>query len=243
MLNEAFEVHDTLNPALWENDKLKLEVKNRILDIVDLFIEQMDIPFKPVDIVIVGSNASFNYNDTSDVDVHLVANFNNNQSKELLVAYYNLERNKFNSNYDISIHGVEIEVYVEDIETGAVSNGIYSVLNDEWIKYPKPIQVKVYDIDKEVSELKQMAEDALNSNSTEDISNAIDKLYLLRKNSIANEGEYGKGNQIFKEIRSLGLLDELKEKLKQAISKDLTLEQLEYKLETSSLTDLLEMDI
>ena len=48
----------------------------------------------------------------------------------------------------------------------------------------------------------------------------------MRKNSIAVDGEYGKGNQLFKDIRSAGLLDKLKSELNTAISKDLSLEGL-----------------
>ena len=31
MLNEKFEVHDTLNPKLWENNNLKSEVREKVL--------------------------------------------------------------------------------------------------------------------------------------------------------------------------------------------------------------------
>ena len=48
----------------------------------------------------------------------------------------------------------------------------------------------------------------------------------MRKNSIAIDGEYGKGNQLIKDIRSAGLLDKLKSELNNAISKDLSLEGL-----------------
>ena len=52
------------------------------------------------------------------------------------------------------------------------------------------------------------------------------KLYLIRKNSLSADGEFGKGNLIFKEIRALNLLDKLKDKANELISKELTLEQL-----------------
>lgn len=49
---------------------------------------------------------------------------------------------------------------------------------------------------------------------------------MIRKNSIAIDGEYGKGNQLFKSIRDLGLLDELKNRTNEVLSQDLSMESL-----------------
>ena len=49
-------------------------------------------------------------------------------------------------------------------------------------------------------------------------------LYLMRKDSIATDGEYGVGNLLFKEIRNRGLLSALKDKYNEMISDELTLE-------------------
>jgi hypothetical protein len=52
----------------------------------------------------------------------------------------------------------------------------------------------------------------------------IDDLYILRKNGLISDGEYGKGNQTFKEIRSIGLLQDLKDSYMELKSKELSLE-------------------
>ena len=54
----------------------------------------------------------------------------------------------------------------------------------------------------------------------------IDRLYLMRHNALAVDGEYGKGNQLFKEIRNSGLLDKLKNSLTIQLSSRLSLEEL-----------------
>ena len=54
----------------------------------------------------------------------------------------------------------------------------------------------------------------------------INKLYMLRKESLINDGEYGKGNLIFKKFRDDGLLDILKERRDAYTSDDLTVESL-----------------
>ena len=65
------------------------------------------------------------------------------------------------------------------------------------------------------------------ANPTSDaVQTMINRLYLIRKNSILVDGEYGTGNLIFKAIRDAGLLQKLKEELYNILSKELTFEHL-----------------
>lgn len=177
------------------------------------------------------------------MDVHIVVNFDiYDSSNQILTAYYNLEKSKFNE-ADISIHGVEVELYVEDTQTNVTSNGIYSVMYDKWIKYPKPIEVKQFDVSALVDKWKIIIENALDSGDDEKVNDVINQLYLIRKQSILVDGEYGKGNYLFKGIRDLGLLDELKRKKLEFRDSRLTLEELKYKMDTSSVSDLFKMEM
>ena len=58
------------------------------------------------------------------------------------------------------------------------------------------------------------------------IQNKLDDIYLMRRNSISSDGEFGEGNLLFKEIRNLGLKDKLSQKIQELTSADLTLEGL-----------------
>ena len=77
-LNEsAVELHDNLNPKLWTSDnELKPLVRNKLLRIVDKYIDSSDVLTKNdvIDVELLGSNASYNYTPYSDLDVHLVVN-------------------------------------------------------------------------------------------------------------------------------------------------------------------------
>lgn len=226
-INEAIEVHDKLNSKIWDGTALRKEVRDKILEIVNYFTSELEVELPVLDIYLVGSNASYNYTDKSDLDVHIITNFNLlDSSEEILQAYYRSEASNFNKNYNVSVHGVDIELYIEDVESGAVSNGIYSIYREEWIKFPKPIDVEEYDTSKDVQELSDEIRKVISSNSFENVKNELDKIYLMRKESIANEGEYGYGNQLFKDLRNLGLIDKLKEKYKEFKSVELTLENL-----------------
>lgn len=227
-LSEDLQVHNNLNPKLWNSDnELLPEVREKIISIVKQFEEDLDnIPINIVDIQLVGSNCSFNYTDHSDLDVHIMCNFEVIPiNPEILQTVYNVKKTEFNKNYDISIKGIEVEMYVQDIKSSTTSNGIYSLCDDEWIKFPKPItNITHYDTSEEVSKWKKKIEHVLLFKDREDIVNAINTLYLMRTNSIQVDGEYGKGNQIFKDIRNLGLLDELKKALKEATARELSME-------------------
>lgn len=228
IINEAIEVHNELNPKLWNGTKLKEDVKQQILVIVDAFIEYVEVPVKVADIQIVGSNASYNYTDDSDLDVHIITNFNSlNQDSYLVQLFYNVNKTSFNKKYDISIHGIPVEVYVEDMDSSVNSNGIYSVLKDEWIKAPKIItSVPNVDLTKYVDTWTEKIREAIKTDDIDAVRDMVDRLYLMRKNSIVVDGEFGTGNLIFKEIRNTGLLQELKDKITEIESHNLSLESL-----------------
>lgn len=230
MIVEKFEAHETLNNKLWDEDnKLITSVRERILKIVEQFLSSCELPLPLVDIHIVGSQASYNYTNHSDLDVHLIANFELvDASKEILQTAYNSIKTKFNSDYDITIKGIDVELYVEDINSTVMSNGIYSVCQDCWIKFPKRLtDIRVPDVSEELAVWKERIEKAVSTNSSNKIEQLINDIYLVRKNSLDVEGEYGSGNQLFKEIRNSGLLDLLKQSYKESRSKELSLESLQ----------------
>ena len=230
-LLEDLIIHDELNPDLYSNKKLKKEVRDKILEVVDYFInDYIEFKIPVLDIVIVGSNASYNYTPQSDIDIHIITNFAQfiyKCNEEVLRKLYDFEKAVFNKSYDIQIKGRQVEIYVENLNTSTVSNGIYSVFNDKWIKFPSPIVAQEYDTSKKLGEITTKLMDILVRGDKEEIENAINALYIMRKNALATEGEYGEANQLFKDIRNSGILSELKDKLRELISNDLSLESLD----------------
>jgi len=218
-INAAVEVHNTLNPKIWDNsNKLRGDVREKLLDAVDEFETGIELPVKFLDAYIVGSNASFNYTKYSDLDVHCIVNFARiDADRAVTEAWMWDEKKIFNDEYDIQIRGIDVEMYIEDVGSNTVSNGIYSLFKDEWIKFPEPIVVDVdeQEVDEQVSVLIPKIESVLtinDSNRLDEVENMIDELYLIRKEGLATDGEYGVGNQVFKEIRNLGYLDRLKDR-------------------------------
>lgn len=231
----AVELHDNLNTKIWdEENNLRPIVREKLLQIVKQYAEDSEVlRYNDIlDAEIVGSNASYNYTPQSDLDLHLVVNMENlSCDPALFQLACNAEKINFNKSYDIRVRGIEVELYVEDVKSSTASNGVYSVFENKWIKFPAKIEVPSFEEDAGYNTLlndyKNKAEALLGPDaSVEAINNYIDSLYTLRRSGIMTDGEFSKGNFIFKEIRNLGLLDELKARLKDLRSKELSVESL-----------------
>ena len=224
------ELHDELNPRIWDEDnQLKPKIKKGILDIVNEFVDYIEYDLPVVDIVIVGSNASYNYTDKSDLDIHLIVNFENiDENKALVNALCQSWKTLFNKSYDIKLGGQHAELYVEDMQTSTNSNGIYSVTNDKWLKYPTQIHIpQNLDIEDDLVRVEIEIENALDSNDLQEVEKMIDWLYYQRKLALQLHGEFSVGNLIFKAVRNDGLLDKLKEKRLELKSGELTVEHFD----------------
>ncbi len=224
------EYHDTLNPKLWENNSLKSDVKNKLLEIYQTFISRLkenEIPIDIIDVLLLGSNAAYNYTDNSDIDLHIITDFSNLPLNDTLTQiFYNNEKSKFNDDYDITIKGLPVEVYIEDINAGNMTDGVYSLLQDKWIKFPEHNPPKEVDYTKLLDVYKNKISTALNSGSSEKIKDMINEIKMLRKVALMDGGIYSKGNLVFKELRNDGSIDNLYNKLHELTSQELSLEKL-----------------
>lgn len=230
IIREAYEVHDTLNSKLFDlkTNKLKQDVLQKLSEIYEEFLKQIDpLTLSVVDVQFVGSNAGYNYNENSDIDLHLIVNFDLNYiDNELLQSIYNDKKNDFNKKYDLELYDIPVEVYIEDIKSMNASSGVYSILRNEWVKEPEPIEYEVPDYSKEAKETKTKVNEVLKSKDPQLIEDTINGIYMSRKIGLATEGEMSIGNLVFKELRNDGLLDGLRNKYYELRSNELSLESL-----------------
>ena len=72
----TFEIHDSLTSDVWEDDDfIDPEIKSHLERIAHDFIDSLGIPVNIDDIVITGSIANYNWSRFSDVDVHILVDF------------------------------------------------------------------------------------------------------------------------------------------------------------------------
>ena len=233
LLKEVFEIHNQLNPRLfgYEN-QLKDDVRLRLIEIADILVESIqedNIPIKVYDYWLVGSNAAYNYSSESDIDVHIIVDMEQELNPYFLKLLYDYAKSSFNDKYNIKVKGHEVELYLEDVDTSAVTNGIYSLKQNKWIKIPvKTESIKTIEI--ENSQIYKDTYNAYINLKDEDVEQFIDDLYLMRKISLSDKGEFGEGNLVFKQFRNNGFLKDLKDRKYAYKSKQLTLEKLEEAL-------------
>lgn len=222
-------LHDELNQRIFDGMKMRDNVREALLKIVQEFLDKLnenEIPIVVIDYRLVGSNAAYNYTSKSDIDVHIIADLSNfkNDSK-LLQLLYDYFKSNFNDKYDITVRGMDVELYIEDSSLGSISNGVYSIKDNEWVKKPKKINAPDFKVEdsKQYKDLVKQYQDI----KDDEISDFIDNLYVIRKVSLSKGGEFAEGNLIFKAFRDNGYLDDLKTRQAEIRSKELSLESLE----------------
>lgn len=119
--------------------------------------------------------------------------------------------------------------YDKKIVNSVKSNGVYS-LKKGWLKHPERKDIPDVDMDAfdRLFAGWKVRYDGLAGKavSSDDVTEFIEDLYGLRRKSIAEDGEYGLGNLVFKEFRNRGYLDRLRELRNELKSKELSLESV-----------------
>ena len=150
----SLELKDELAPDIWVHEnKIKPEIRQKLMKIAEDFLKEKKLDeFDIKDITITGSLANYNWSKYSDIDLHIVADFSKiNSDTDLVKAFFDAARMRWNDIHDIMIRGYEVEIYVENVNEKHKSTGIYSLADDEWIKKPKP---ESRDIDFETADKK-----------------------------------------------------------------------------------------
>lgn len=221
MLRE-YQTHNELNPKLWTSDQtMPDKVRNGFLKIANAFYEFLEIDTHIIDIVLIGSNANYNWTDNSDIDIHVVVNYLEIGSNLFLVEnYLRAKKSIWSSKYPLKYKGMDIELYAQDSNQdlhGSV--GIFSLTKNKWIHEPNAdvisiddelIQQKAQPYEYEIEQLSMQ-----DPNIDKKIKQLLVKLQNLRKTGLDAAGEYSVENLAFKHLRNKGLIDRLKEMLRQ----------------------------
>jgi predicted nucleotidyltransferase len=205
--------HDELCPAAWLNGTLRGEVRERLIGIAQLFISYLEVNgFEVKDIVLTGSLANYNWTEFSDFDLHVVTDYRNLECDDLAEAFYRAKKTIWNERHDITIYAHEVELYVEDVNEPPVSGGVYSVLHDHWIKEPRQENPNINDtaiVHKVQDLVDQIERNIASADDPEDLRRLTDKISKMRKNGLADGGEFSVENLTFKTLRNLGIIKAL----------------------------------
>ena len=156
--------HDELCPAAWNGTEIKPEVRTRLVEIANIFVQYLDVQgFEVYDIVLVGSLVNYNWTEFSDFDLHVVTDYRDLRCDDLAEAFYRAKKTIWNNEHDITIYNHEVELYVEDVNEPPVSGGLFSILHNKWIKTPDHKNPNINDtaIVRKVHELEDQIERAI----------------------------------------------------------------------------------
>ena len=198
------------------------EVRTALLTAAEDFWGSMELPedAEPLDILLVGSTAGYNWSEFSDIDIHVVAEYGDINSDEDLVRDYGMKaRSVWNSGHDVEIGVFAVEVYLQDANDPHITPGIYSLVDDMWVVEPtkeRPVvdinaaitkaEALMHDIDSSLAVLRTNREAGFDL-----IDTFTDKLYGMRQAGLTDAGLYSVENVAFKILRRNGYLDKLKD--------------------------------
>jgi hypothetical protein len=226
---DAITFHDSLNPKLWNNNKLRPEVKKQLEIIAQDFLMELGVNELDVtDITVSGSNAAYSYTPHSDLDLHILVNLKDLPNNEVYKELFNAKKSLYNDSHDIKIHGVPVELYVQDASEPVVSLGEYSIKKDKWLKIPSKRRAN---FDQAASKLKynkilELIQHALSSGKLKKVQNVINKIRQYRQAGLDKGGEFGPENLAYKALRSQGYITKLYKLRDKLHSEKLTIETM-----------------
>lgn len=215
---------------IWKNDKLIPQVRKVLLKNALEFIKYSKVDkmnFK--DIIITGSLANYNYTENSDIDLHVLIDFDQiSEDKEFVGEYFKNKKNLWSENYPSSIKGHEVELYFQDVSEPHTSTGVYSLISDEWLTKPvkKMITIDTPNVQLKSAHIMNAIDDLEETNGdiTEKIETLINRIKKMRKSGLEKEGEFSTENIVFKVLKNSGYIKKLYDLKKEEISNELTLE-------------------
>jgi hypothetical protein len=228
-ISDAISFHDKLNPKLWNNNKLRPEVKQQLLIIAEDFLEELGINGLDVaDMTVSGSNAAYSYTPNSDLDLHILVDMSKLPNNEVYKELFTAKKSLYNDSHDIKIHGIPVELYVQDAREPVVSLGEYSLKNDNWLKIPSKRRAN---FDQTATKTKYeklltLIELALKSKKYSKVSNIIKTIKRYRQSGLDKGGEFGPENLAYKALRAQGYITKLYDLRDKLHSEKLTIETM-----------------
>lgn len=218
---KSLSVKDKMNPEIWNPDKtIKSEVREKLLKIAKDFFNDLEIPWAQLeDITFTGSLANYNWSKYSDIDLHLVINFDLVDEKtDFVEKFFSARKNLWNDMHDIKIHDFDVEIYVQNEKEPHHSSGVFSLKRNKWIVEPEremrtirkeAVTQKLKVVMKLIDNVVKTAGHDDHQTTIEKSEKLTDKIKKMRTCGLEKGGEFSVENLVFKLLRRNGYLDKL----------------------------------
>lgn len=227
-----------LYPKFWvpKTRKLNHNISLKLKQIAQDFIRGFKYPLNVKDIILTGSLANFNWNQFSDIDLHVMLDFNDipDEYLEAFKDYFNAKKEIWNKTHNIMILGHEVEVYVQDINEPHYSTGVYSVMNDKWFAEPvfrkedidyEDVISKAEGFIEQINKLSELVYKKDFQKAQIGVDNLKKKLKRYRQSGLEQQGEFSTENLVFKTLRNNGYLEQLSNLKTQSYDSEMGIEE------------------
>ena len=210
----------TLNRKFWDKNRLlDRKTRDKLLEIAEDFIAKLDLEGKVKDVTMTGSLASYNWHKGSDIDLHILINYEDfDGDLDLLKDYFTLARSEWNKKHKIMIRGHEVEIYIQDEDEKHHANGVYSIADDEWIVKPSPIEAdidtdaaikKADGLQQDIDLVKGLSKAKRHQEAVEMADRLKEKIKKLRTTGLERDGIFSVENIAFKLLRNANQIEKL----------------------------------
>jgi hypothetical protein len=217
---KSFYLKDELNPKIWTDFDIDLEIREKLLQIAQDFYNSTELEADIKDIILTGSLANYNWSEKySDYDLHILIDFRDIDDNVVLVKKFTDSiKSLWNQTHNIKISNYEVEVYLQDVSEVHKSSGVFSLMKNKW--KIKPSKVNFEPDEEEIEEkagLLMSSIDDIESRAEEDSYEVLkDKISVIwkkiknkRKSGLEEGGEFSTGNLVFKLLRRNGYLEKI----------------------------------
>lgn len=222
----SFDTNENLEPQIWKGQEICPEIRKKLIKIAMDFMEGLPIEVEVKDITLTGSLANYNWSNYSDVDLHIIVDYLEvDENLALVKSFFDNARMKWNNNHDIKIKGYDVEIYVENEGESHKSSGVFSLMNNEWVKRPKKYRPnidflsakhKATDIEFQVNIVSNLITAKKYETALKNIERLKKKIKNMRRAGLESKlQEFSVENIAFKILRrndTLGYLNDLKKK-------------------------------
>ena len=220
MNKESFEIKDDLHPKFWVvEDILHPQISKRLIAIAEDFLEGLDIEVELKDLRFTGSLAAFNWSSYSDIDLHLIVDFDIiDEDTDFVKDYFSAKIFVWNNRHAITIHDFEVEIYVENEGDPHKALGLYSIMNNEWIRKPVreeadidwgEVEKKVNSLMDQVDRISRLLADEKYKEVDDNSRRLKEKIRRFRRSGLDRAGIFSAENVAFKVLRRNGYLSRL----------------------------------
>jgi predicted nucleotidyltransferase len=225
---DSFRVHGELNPVVWDDEKMRPQVREKLMEVAERFKEHLGVDFKVRDVWLTGSLANYNWSQFSDVDLHLLLDFKDvDEDEDLVRELMTAKKDIWNERHDVKIGPFEVELYAQDVDEPHEATGVYSIKNDKWLRKPdrKKPNIDLIAVKRKAKEMMRRIDRSLdNSECGHDcLERTMDRVKKMRQCGLEHGGEFSTENLAFKVLRRNGYLEKLTDQRRYRLDQELSM--------------------